>query len=640
MFKTLAKHLTGRQLPRLLIAGAIVLVVAGRGLSHDAGDVSAAAINTTATASPASVAAGGSVAITAQVTSSAAMTGLVDVEVYSATKARVYQQSWDNQTLTAGQPLSLTATWAVPPSQAAGTYTVQLGVFSPGWGTTLSWNTTAAQIAVSNSTPATYTTTATASPTTVAAGASTALNLQVITSATITALVDLEVYNAGGTKVFQQYWDNQQITAPPPAPLGTAAQHIYSATWAVPGAQPAGVYTLKAGLFKPGWGSQLSWNSNAGQLTVSGVSATPTPTPSTTATATPTASATATPTSTPTATPTPAPGGNGSPAGGIHVSSNQIVNRSGQPVRLHGVNRSGTEYACVQGWGIFDGPSDAGSISAIASWKANAVRVPLNEDCWLGINGVPAAYSGANYQQAIAGYVNTITGAGMVAILDLHWTAPGTTPATTQTPMPDLDHSPAFWNQVANTFKGNQSVIFELFNEPFAGNSQASLADWSCWRDGGTCADVSYPVAGMQTLVNSVRQTGATNVILLGGMAWSNDLTQWLAYEPADPGHNLGAAWHVYNDNSCSNLTCYSTVVAPVAATVPLVTTEIGENDCSGVFISPLMAWLDGQSQSYAAWTWDTWGTNCGSYSLITSYAGAATSQYGQTYHDHLASLP
>jgi hypothetical protein len=228
----------------------------------------------------------------------------------------------------------------------------------------------------------------------------------------------------------------------------------------------------------------------------------------------------------------------------------------------------------------------------------------------------------------------------MAAILDLHWSAPGTTQATGQQPMPDLDHSPTFWNQAANTFKGNSAVIFELFNEPYAGSSQAASADWACWRDGGACAGVGYPVAGMQALTNSVRGAGANNVILLGGMAWSNDLSQWLAYAPSDPQHNTGAAWHVYNFNSCNNLACYGAQAAPVAASVPLVATEIGENDCSGAFITQLMNWLDALGQSYSPWTWDTWGTNCGNMSLITTYAGAATQPYGQAYHDHLASLP
>jgi hypothetical protein len=113
------------------------------------------------------------------------------------------------------------------------------------------------------------------------------------------------------------------------------------------------------------------------------------------------------PTATPTNTGTPASGPPPSIAG-LHVSGNQLLNAGNQPVVLHGVDRSGTEYACVQGWGIFDGPSDAASVQAIAAWHANAVRVPLNEDCWLGINGVNPAYAGANYQAAIVNYVTLL----------------------------------------------------------------------------------------------------------------------------------------------------------------------------------------------------------------------------------------
>jgi len=54
-------------------------------------------------------------------------------------------------------------------------------------------------------------------------------------------------------------------------------------------------------------------------------------------------------------------------APGLHVVRNRLVDRNGRAVQFHGVNRSGTEYACVQGWGVFDGPSDAASVKAIAS---------------------------------------------------------------------------------------------------------------------------------------------------------------------------------------------------------------------------------------------------------------------------------
>ena len=232
--------------------------------------------------------------------------------------------------------------------------------------------------------------------------------------------------------------------------------------------------------------------------------------------------------------------GVGSGIEGLHVVGNQIRNAAGQEVRIHGVNRAGTEYACIQGWGFFDGPSDAASLQAIRSWKANAVRIPLNEDCWLGINGVAPAYGGQNYQRAIADYVALVTQQGLVAILDLHWSAPGTTRADAQRPMPDRDHSPTFWSQVANAFKGNSSVIFELFNEPYPDSNQDTTAAWTCWRDGGACPGVGFTAAGMQELVYAVRDAGATNVILLSGVQYSNTLTRWMEFKPRRPPEQHG----------------------------------------------------------------------------------------------------
>src|SRR6266487_7024787 len=67
------------------------------------------------------------------------------------------------------------------------------------------------------------------------------------------------------------------------------------------------------------------------------------------------------------------------PAPAVHVQGNRLVDAAGRAVRLRGVDRSGAEYACAQGWGMFDGPVDSAAVAAIASWHATAVRVPLNE---------------------------------------------------------------------------------------------------------------------------------------------------------------------------------------------------------------------------------------------------------------------
>jgi endoglucanase len=332
----------------------------------------------------------------------------------------------------------------------------------------------------------------------------------------------------------------------------------------------------------------------------------------------------------------------------LHVAGNRLVDAHGTPVTLRGVNRAGTEFMCVQGHGIFDGPTGQASVSAMKSWGINAVRIPLNEACWNGEPYVNPAFAGASYQSAIRTYVNLLNANGMVAILDLHWSdgryvraSAGCTSAQARClkPMPDAAQAIPFWTSVANAFKGNDAVVFDLFNEPFPERaSRDEAAAWACWLHGGSCPGIGYQVAGMQDLVNAVRGTGARNVILAGGLAWSNDLSGWLANEPADPAHNLAASWHSYNFNACSVLSCWTGQVAPVAAQVPLVAGEIGENDCAPGYISGLMSWLDTVSASYLAWTWNADFPCASGPALITSYAGTPTA-YGAAYQSHLRSL-
>ena len=152
--------------------------------------------------------------------------------------------------------------------------------------------------------------------------------------------------------------------------------------------------------------------------------------------------------------------------GWLQVHGNALVGANGAPVQLTGVGRSGTEYACAGGWGFSDGPVDDASVSAMTGWGINAVRVPLNEDCWLGISGAPATWSGSTYRAAVVNEVSTLLAHGMAVVLDLHFTAPGAYLARSQAPMPDADHSPAFWAGVASTFKATPGIAYELFNEP------------------------------------------------------------------------------------------------------------------------------------------------------------------------------
>ena len=316
----------------------------------------------------------------------------------------------------------------------------------------------------------------------------------------------------------------------------------------------------------------------------------------------------------------------------VGVSGNHLVDAAGHPLQLVGVDRSGTEYACVQGWGFADGPTSAASVAAIASWHVNAVRVPLNEDCWLGINGVNPTWSGAAYRNFIAGYVHELNQAGIAAVLDLHWGAAGSALATGQEAMPDASHAPAFWTSVAGVFRSTPGVVFDVFNEPHD-------VSWSCWRNGCTMP-AGWQAAGMQSLVNAVRATGAAQPIMVEPLGWAGDLSGWSANAPVDPGHALVASVHLYNFSGCNTAACWNATVAPVAATVPVVTGEVGETDCSSAFTNSYAAWADAHGISYLAWAWDAgggWSCSNGP-GLIQDYSGTPNS-FGAGYRSHLAAL-
>src|SRR5665213_2425098 len=313
-------------------------------------------------------------------------------------------------------------------------------------------------------------------------------------------------------------------------------------------------------------------------------------------------STTVPPTTTTTTTTTTLPPPTTTPGTALQVSGNQLLNSTGQPIRLLGVDASGTEDACTMGHQLAWGPSNSTEAAGIASWDTNAVRVPLNEDCWLGINGIPTALSGSAYIAFIKSWVASLNAAGLVAILDLHWSAPGTTEAVKQWEMPDADHSITFWSQVAATFKSDPLVVFDLFNEPHLGGWNPTAANWNCWRNGCTTStEGTYNVAGMQQMLDAVRGVGANQPVMVGGLNWAGDpcgvrdtdnkggSCMWLTNEPTDPVHQLIASFHTYNWTACTTTACWNSSVGTVAAQVPVVTGEFGEADCSSNYVNQYM---------------------------------------------------
>jgi len=322
---------------------------------------------------------------------------------------------------------------------------------------------------------------------------------------------------------------------------------------------------------------------------------------------------------------------------GLHVSGNRIYNYVNQEVRLRGVNRPGTEYSCVQYGKIFDGPTDQASIDKMRDWKMNAVRVPLNEDCWVGKDGVDPTLGGTNYQNAIVNYVNLLTQNSIAVIVDLHWASNGSSAtAHAQLAMPSRATAPDVWVSIATAFKSNSAVLFDVYNEPFPDYNAWDTTDaWNCWKNGGQCPGIAFEAAGMDELVAAIRSTGATNIVMISGIQYATSLVRFMEFKPDDD--QLAAAVHVYDFNFCTSAGCWDTYWRPVFENIPLIAGETGQTDCSTDFMYDFMHYADANGIGYLAWAWLP--ANCAKDpSLISDFDGTAT-DYGISLQTHLNNL-
>ena len=338
----------------------------------------------------------------------------------------------------------------------------------------------------------------------------------------------------------------------------------------------------------------------------------------------------------------------------LHVAGNRLVDAAGASVLLHGVDMSGTETTCAQNWTTdpFGGQpeDDAATFAAMQSWDINAVRVPLNEDCWLGINGVEIG--GAAYQSAIVKLVNNLQAAGFYVILDLHWSAPGSQIALSQNPAPDEDHSPAFWSSVASTFGSDGGVLFDLYNEPYFYWTTSGENQWQCLWQGCTLTEyvtggqpytvsTDWTTAGFDQLTTDIRSAGAPNVIMAGCVNWADDCSEWAAsFSKWGSGDaNTVVAWHTYPGEECDTASCWNSVIAPLSAAHPVIVGETGDSSAGPeTYLPTFLPWADGHGLSYLAWTWNAWQD--ADDVLVTSMtAGSPTAGEGAYYQQHLLSL-
>ncbi len=257
----------------------------------------------------------------------------------------------------------------------------------------------------------------------------------------------------------------------------------------------------------------------------------------------------------------------------VRVAGNRLVDTDGKEIWLQGVNAGGLET-------VPNGEQETKStVVAIDEWKSNCVRLPLKEALWFGTS----AYQndgGAKYRAAVDKIVRLAANRGAYVVIDLH-----------RFRAPKPEHV-AFWKDCAARYKNHPAVLFDLFNEPHG-------IGWEVWRNGGWVGksgkkdesaflsdeekkkNQGFESVGMQALVDAVRSTGAMNVVIAGGLFWSNDLTgieseaiekgEKPSYRLDDPtGNGIMYAWHTYHWHKGWAR------ILPVAAKHPIFLGEVG----------------------------------------------------------------
>jgi hypothetical protein len=310
----------------------------------------------------------------------------------------------------------------------------------------------------------------------------------------------------------------------------------------------------------------------------------------------------------------------GSPT--LLVQDHQLVDGAGRAVQLRGINRAIFESRCTyDASGVADGPADQKSVDAMLGWNIDAVRVTLNEDCWLGINGLPLGGDAAGYRAAVANYVGLLRSNRLYVVLVPHFTAPGGNRSTRIDYMPDNDHLPAFWGSVAAAFADDHGIVFDAINEVAMASwndpHPTPPGEWNCWLNGCTLDSIyggRFAAAGLQSLVDAIRSQGATQPVLLGGIDYNADLSQLLGHLPVDPQHQLVASAHVYDFSEGNGIDAMFTgQLEPIAAQLPVILGELGERYCdsgTAAYTGHVLSLVDAEAAGgklfgVLGWTWN-----------------------------------
>jgi aryl-phospho-beta-D-glucosidase BglC (GH1 family) len=249
----------------------------------------------------------------------------------------------------------------------------------------------------------------------------------------------------------------------------------------------------------------------------------------------------------------------------LHVEGKYIKDQSGNIIYLRGINKHGFEDGPGGSWqkpdgdivfDYFDSAIVAANLDAMKTWGINTVRIHTAIDLWLNEN--------SGFRENVKILAQMLLERNMYLIFDGYSVWHYGMPYHGQDPMPfppysiesqegasrllipNEDAFVDYWISVANELKAYPNVLFEIWNEPVGieGKTWEEIkTDWQrVW----------------QKCINAIRQTGATNIIVVQFEygVWANlqagvgsDMSWVWEYPLEDPLGNILYDIHLYREN-------------------------------------------------------------------------------------------
>jgi hypothetical protein len=410
-------------------------------------------------------------------------------------------------------------------------------------------------------------------PEQVSAGSTVAIRASVVSKHAATGIVDIEVYGPDHQRLFQKFFDNQE--------LDSGKGRTYMTAWDVPASEPSRLDTIKIGVFTPGWGRVSHWNDNAAVMSVSG--------------------------------------GATSAASGSRTQNGAVGPPAGIPAFL-GANIPWYNWACDFGCGQKGGVTDPATHAALTDSFQQAQTNGFQVLRWWMFEGDPwqitrdSAGGPAGINPAVYTDIDSalqLAEADHLTFDFVLFSAPSAIPSAWLT-------DPAQRQQLADTlaplfarYRDNPHVwSWEIFNEP----------EWDIWKG---AVDQSSVQATVQTLAGAVHSNSSASVTV--GSAMIDGLPLWVGlgldyYE---------AHWYDYmsSGNWCAICTDFAAVKARYKLDRPLVIGELPASPGG----KPLERYTYLRSHGFAAaWPWSLFPDHTTDHIAI-DLAAAKSFANGQT---------